>query len=68
MPSHHLYSIVCLFFHIQFGRSTAADYGPEAEARETEALISLLQGSDVSEGHDYEMSLDPDAGIHPKSK
>ena len=70
MQSHHIYSIACLFFQVQFGRSTAADFrhSSAAEAEETEVLISLLRGSDVSEGDDYTMSLDSDAGKHPKSE
>ena len=63
-----IFSIVCLFFQVQLGRPTPADYGSAAEAEEAETLISLIRGSGVSEGHDYEMSLDHDAGKHPKSK
>ena len=67
MERVHLCSIICLLF-LQFGKSTAADYSPSVEAEETEALIALLRGSGVSGGRDYAMSLDADAGIHPKSK
>ena len=62
-----LYSIFYIVF-LQFERSAVADYSPSAEAKETETLLSVLLNSDVSEGHDYEMTFDADTGKHLKSK